>query len=191
MKHILKLTLLPLVAVGAYGQQGHKESSAPDYHLAISQSRVAEGSDRKPWIRNCIRQWDNLSEKREVLFKELAETTGDFKVALEIGNSAFVRYEYVMVVGDRLKTNLGRGDRSLNESEVEGLKKLVVSGLESIRGDATDPSFDANCYFLTLHLAGVTKQIAIYGEIRRTEAADLIARLISLSEKRGSDSGDS
>jgi hypothetical protein len=84
---------------------------------------------------------------------------------LEVGNSGFSRYGYVLVsrghvVGDLPGGSVGAP--AANPDTEKRLESLVQQALPGASGSASEAVFDGDCYFLTYRMAGASRVVAIY-----------------------------
>lgn len=178
MKQAVGLAGTCLIALAAIGGPTTQSPAPTDYEEAIGEARVSGESDGTPWLHNCVRQWSDLDGQRRALVDEFnGRRADDIGVLLEVGNSGFGKYEFVAVIGDRVKTS--GGEKSLTKSELSRLRTLLGEGFTGIHGEAVADKFDADCFFLTMRVRDQTRQVAIYGSPRQAAAEKLIGELIS------------
>ena len=160
---------------------------APTYQAAISDARVLEGSDRRVELSNCVRQWVMFRANRDARFGEFEDEKNErFTIFLEIGNSAFPRYDFVMMTGKSMKSSLDGRTAPLPSPFIQDLRNLVERHINDIQGVADSKVDDGDCYFLTVRMGSEARQVAIYGNNASTAAGMLITKLLSQARAESS-----
>jgi len=183
MMRLVIFSVLELTIATAYAGTTADVPTAPDYKSAIAEAYISDEVDSRGWLNSCVRQWEAFGKQRDALFQEFAaDSDEEFRVILEVGNSAYSELEFVYIAGKSMKTNLGSGNRMLTEQSVIKLKSELVAQLDNFHGSASAALFDGNCYFLTVRVGATTRQVAIYGSEESSAAAKIVAELMSLAE---------
>jgi len=136
-------------------------------------------AEQAPELQRCLKHWSVLQVERRglELFNADSDQTG--KVLLEVGNSGFMRYNYVYVEGTFLRSSSGK-EKDISRSELGGLlKDLFEHNLQGLKkNDSSIKSDDDDCYFLSFTDGITSTAIASYG-IPDTDAGKLIQALIA------------
>jgi hypothetical protein len=148
----------------------------PTYQTAIEEAQIAKGLDGRVELRRCIKNWELIAEERRSVFGSLRRKleASDFSLLLEVGNSAFGRYEYVAVTETEISSSFHKGEKQLPPDAVEALRKALKTQIVNIQGLAASPVDDGDCYFLTGRLGASYKQVAIYGYPKSDTPAGMI-----------------
>ncbi|HET6630385.1 MAG TPA: hypothetical protein VFG91_11480 [Woeseiaceae bacterium] len=152
------------------------------YDDAIERAQVEAGSNRKLELRQCLRNWASKEKDRNRLFGNLlsAEKSTSPIVILEIGNSGFPRYDYILVEGSTIKSSFkAQTSRDLVDDVHAIISGISAHDMARYRGSAHSSIDDGDCYFLTVRKDGAIKQVAVYGELGSTSSGLLTKDLIS------------
>jgi hypothetical protein len=159
----------------------------PDFQDAIRQAQVRDGNDRRPDLRQCVRQWAVLGKKRTALYDELdKDIHGSIRarqIVLEIGNSGFPKYEYVHINGSHLSSSLGGSMDLSGYSFGDLLERIYAGQAPTLSGRAHGDTEDDNCYFLTVITNKGQISVAIYGQLMPTFTELLIAYLVDVARR--------
>lgn len=154
-----------------------------EYQKAIEDALPGRTVDQRAELRRCVANWRAYASERKVFADEIAKHLRDDRVlVLEVGNAGFPRYGYVLAGGGveirAVKHDTARR-RSLKGSALESLlSRLVSSDADMLKGDASAEIEDADCYFLTVKVGSIMKQVAVYGPPKPSSAEGKIIRAI-------------
>lgn len=154
------------------------QDSLPTYAQAIAKITAKP----QQWaMGRCVKNWEVTSEERQRVFaSEMWHPQGQptKRILLEIGNSGFPSYSYIVVGNNRLRSSL-QVDKPIAETQISELYRLAFS----VRQDETWAQImDGECYYLTVIDGANEKTILSYGALRSLPQDSLIKKLILLSK---------
>jgi hypothetical protein len=172
---------MAIVPIGALASVRVDVTATPsDYRKAIQDAVPGRTVDRRSELQRCVSGWGGYAKERRKLRAMLAKRLNEERlVVLEVGNSAFPRYSYVLA--GETREERGRAPESKRRrSSIRGiLQSLGESDVDLLVGDASSEIDDADCYFLTVKVGSIVKQIAVYGKPnRRSLGGRLIGALL-------------
>jgi hypothetical protein len=161
--------IVSVVTALAVGAQVTTMSGSPNYETAIVEANTAKlnSGDRRLELTQCIRAWESFERARSVVAAERdrLKTANARTIVVEIGNSAFGRYSYV-VTGDEV-IKVGKTGVSLSGDTTKQIASLFSDAWNyHNNGSETDPksiSHDGNCYFVSLFDGHTERSYALYG----------------------------
>jgi hypothetical protein len=149
---------------------------------SYSTSPGGEEESRAYEFDRCLFGWEVLRADRaevKAAMKLKAEASEGW-VAVEVGNSSYVSYEFVIASGSQLRSSYGPSrDASI------ALQKSVESALgnaEIWHRKSNSRDIDDNCYFVTVSKNGRAETYAYYGLDPSTDVGKFLQSLIQAAQ---------
>ena len=157
-----------------------RSAEAPGYPSdAVNLAPVSSIDDREYALERCVRNWDEIGIERS----RVDTSKQDRAVLLEIGNSGFPRYDYVLIEGG-VMTNSNGATINVSETPLEGLlEKAFLADAAALRSGADGGGDDGDCYFLTLKEHDRKEVIEVYGESGSELTKLMIDRIVFESSR--------
>lgn len=175
------LLILFLVSCVANPPTKHlKEDANLDYQQAIEQAQVGQEVDRREDLRRCIKHWGLLNIERSG-FPD--EASGEGAILLEIANSGFPRYDYVLIDGYLLRNGSG-AEVDISDSDLgRRIKDIYSNPSIDLHGSIDEQVDDGDCYYLTLRVRGKQQSIVFYGYPKLIEEGLLIRKILDTASE--------
>ncbi|MFO0582464.1 MAG: hypothetical protein U0229_09345 [Anaeromyxobacter sp.] len=152
-------------------------SARPRYADAIA--KAATGSvDSRDFLRSC--EASLAEEPRRAQALDEWSKSGRDAVMLELTNSGFPEYEFVIVDNTGARIGDAAGHVRVVTTEEARLAPLLAGLDESaLRGDASDLSWDGDCHFISIRRAARERRLAVYGKTTGP-LQEVLERLLSV-----------
>lgn len=111
-------------------------------------------------LERCVRNWGEMNATRARVDASEAPRS----VLLEVGNSAFPRYDYVLIEKGLMTSSMGPAINVSTEPFEDLLDQIFSADASELHSGAGSSIEDGDCYFLTLKEGGSKKTIEVYGE---------------------------
>lgn len=134
-------------------------------------------------FESCVRNWSFFKGKRvrSRFIRAMSEGQINYGVLLEIGSSGFPRYDYVIVNNFNLDSSFGES-QDLVKSELGELLQTIYAGdLNSIDRGSSRAVDDGPCYYMTLVVGKVSKELAFYGEPEDSLEGSLVKKILEVA----------
>lgn len=146
---------------------------------AVNLAPISSNDDKGYALERCVRNWDEIRIERT----RVDTSKQGRAVLLEIGNSGFPRYDYVLMEGG-VMTNGNGATINVSETPLEGLlDKAFLADAAALRSGKDSGGDDGDCYFLTLKEDGRKEVIEVYGDSGSKLIKMLINRILYESSR--------
>jgi hypothetical protein len=154
-------------------------SVVPTYEDAVSEVVRFQGDEWASEFKRCRDGWRTKQRERIELFKlfELMSLAEEEVVLLvEIGNSGFSRYDYLLVSDGYLRSSFGPGKR-ISSAMSRAVSGMGVEGAALWGNPLPSEAYDDDCYFVTLRRNDSKQVMASYG-VPETDVGSIIENLV-------------
>lgn len=133
-----------------------------DYAEAIQGARPDVAADMRPALELCVANWEAYRAVRQRVLERLRREKlldANGTILLELGNSGFPRYSYALFARGRFLTGV---DTPTGGHEEDVLSADLSTSLLDIKGSASAPVYDGDCYFVTYRADNQWRRVAFY-----------------------------
>jgi hypothetical protein len=177
----MKSKLAGILLVSAVSAQA-EEHAAKMQNLSTEDAIKIAPSPTSHELINCVKNWRSYSERRSKFHEIVAQGRREDGpiIALQIGNSGFGRYDFIVVNGSSTNSSFPKLHARSSKELIDLYDRLRVDESTDLADPGSPSQDDGDCYFLMIKDGGEVRNVAIYGTPGATKVGLLIKKMLEL-----------